>query len=236
MQLKIVAAVSGAAVLALAPAATAFAAGSGYGPTVPTGPTGVPGGYTDIVTTQTVSSDGGMVHAPGVAGSSSVTLSVPKGSFTEPTQLEVTNPDLSAVSANLSTEGFSGYSAVSGVGVKALDSNGQPLVGTFDKPVSLTISGPHIGVPGEKVLELTGPHSATVLAATFGEDSVTIQLTADPDIAVVNPPLTAGGTAPGATTTATGKPFYGETLLAGFFITGGLVVLALGIRRRTSNA
>jgi hypothetical protein len=210
-------------------------AASGYGPTTPTGPVDAPGSYAKIVQTATVPASGGTVHVSNAGGAASIDLVVPSGAFNQPTQIEVTAPDLSAVNASLPNLGFGGYSAVGGIGIKALDAAGQPVIGTFAKPLSLTLTGAEFGKPGEKVIEFTGAHSIQVLPATLGANSVTIQLTQDPDIAVINPPADSSTeTITGATTTTTGLPFFGEALGAGIALFFGAVALGLGLRIRRS--
>lgn len=210
----------------------AFAA-SGYGPTAPTGPVDAPGGYTTVVETQTVTGSATTINSGSTGGASDVSLAVPQGAFSSPVQIEITAPDLSQVGSSLGSVGFENYTAVGGIGVKALDTNGQALEGTFAKPLSLVLTGPKFGVPGEKVIEFTGASSVTVLPATLGKNSITIELSADPDIAIVNPPAAAAsGTVPGATTATTGKPFFGEELLASIAIALGLGGLLFTVRRR----
>lgn len=240
-----------AAGLVAVPAGAALAA-SGYGPSVPTGPTGAPGGYTAVAATQTVGPTGGALAAavPGAA----VAVAVPTAAFTQPVQVEVTAPNLPAVNAGLSTLGYAGYRAVSGLGVKVLTQSGSAYQGTFARPVQVTITGSNLGLPGEKVLEFTGPNTVVQVNAILGQGKITVPLVADPNLVVVNPAVAAtsstapSSTAPsaalpsagaplaGATTQHTGLPFTGETDLAlGLLGAGGLGLL-VAARRRTKSA
>lgn len=146
-------------------AAPAFA--QGYGPSAPTGPATAPGGYTSVVTTKTVGASGGTIDAsvPSSAGGSmQVVIQAPPGGLPSGTELVVTSPNLSAIQpAQL---GFTGYRPVVGFGIAALLPSGHP-VGTFAKPVtvSTTYSGPSL--QGGRVLEITGPQTASIVASTI---------------------------------------------------------------------
>jgi hypothetical protein len=217
----------------VASAGTAFAAGNGYGPT-PTGPSGVPGGFSSVVITKTLGAGGGSLTAP-VAGAT-LTIRVPSGAFSAPVEVEVTSPDLSAVGSALGNLGYPGFRAVGGLGVKVLNTSGQPVRGTFAKPLTVTLSGSQLGVPGERVLRFTSPGSATVVPASLGSGSVTINLTSDPDLAVVNPPAGTAANVPGATSVHTGLPFTGERDLGLLLIVAGAGGIATVVRRRRGTA
>lgn len=220
-----------AAGVVVAPAATAVAASGGYGPSAPTGPTGSPGGFDSIVTTKTFDSAGGRLTGRVAGGDVAVT--VPPGAFGHPMQVEVTAPALAGVTSALPSVGFAGYAAVAGLGVKVLDANGRPLTGTFAKPVDVTISGPQLGVPGERVLRFGGASQASVVGSTVTRGHVVVHLTEDPNLAVVNPIETsgsamgAGATVAGATTTHTGKPFAGEAALAAALVVTGAATIGV---------
>jgi hypothetical protein len=112
--------------LALLPATSAFAAGSGYGPGT-TGPSGVPGAFSAVVTAQTLGTAGGKVSA--AVGSDAVVVSVPAKDFANSVEVVLTQPDISAIP-----------NALAGLGVGFLE-NGVAVTSTFPYPVKVTISG-----------------------------------------------------------------------------------------------
>jgi len=234
VRMKAAAAMLTAAGLAAVPAAASAAPG-GYGP-VPTGPAGAPGGYSALAATRTVGPAGGSISVP-VAGGI-VVVTVAAGTFSSPVQLEVTSPSLTGVTAGLSGVGFAGYRGVAGVGVKVLDQTGQPITGSFAKPLGVSLTGASLGGAGQKVLRFDTASSATVMPATLGAGSVALLIAADPDLAVVSPTGTPGvtsGTIAGATTPHTGKPFAGETALALALLCAAGGSLVLAGRRRTQH-
>ena len=211
------------------PASAALAAG-GYGPGSPTGPAGTPGGFTIVVATQTVTAAGGAVSAS-VPGAT-LKVDVPAGAFAQPVQIEITSPDLSAANVGLSAVGFANYQAVSGAGVKVLDSNGQPITGTFTKPITVSLTGPGLGVAGEKALEFTGPTAVAVLPAVLGSGEVTVTLDQDPNLVFANPKSGPAGTVAGATSKTTGLPFTGETDIAVALIAAGVALAGSSVIKR----
>ena len=229
-----VAALTAGASLALA--GGALAAPGGYGPSVPTGPVGTPGGYTSVVTTETVAAAGGALSGS-VAGGR-LDISVPAGAFSRPVQVEVTSPNLSAITPqSLSQLGFGGYSAAAGYGVKVLDDSGQALAGSFGKSLRVTVHGAGLGLPGQKVLMLDGADGATVVPTTLGADSVTVQLSRDPNLVVITPRSAPApvATVAGATSATTGKPFLGESVLGGLLIAAGAGAVVVSLRRRAAE-
>jgi hypothetical protein len=216
----------------------ALAAPGGYGPAAPTGPAGTPGGFAAVVITQTVGPAGGTIAAD-VSGAS-VSVIVPAGAFASPVQLEVTKPDLSAITPSaLSSVGFPAYTAVAGLGLKFLDSAGKPLTGSFAKAVDVTLTGSNLGVTGEKVVELQGATAASVVGSSLGAGAITVHLLQDPNLVVVNPTASgtgsSSGTVPGATDQPTGKPFTGETDAAIGLLVVGAGGLFAGLRRRATS-
>lgn len=217
--------------LTLGVTCAAWAAPGGYGPAPPSN--GAPGGFTTVVTSKVIGPGGGSVVA--TVNGKTVTITVPPGDFPSPEDLVVTNPDLNAVQGALSSLGFGGFNVVGGAGVAILDMSGNKVTRSFPNPIQVTISGSGLGVGGEKVLALTGPSSATTMSSSLGSSSVTVSITADPNLVVINPASSsaASGAVPGATSLKTGKPFNGETYLA--VVLGALAVAVIGVgnvRRR----
>jgi len=233
VKIKIAATALGAAALTLTSAGAAVAAPGGYGPSVPTGPSNTPGGFSTVVTTKTVGSSGGTLNAPVPGGDMQV--DVPAGAFSAPVQIEITKPDLNGItSTDLSSVGFAGYHSVAGFGFKVLDQSGKALTGKFDKPVVITLHGANLGVAGQKVLRLDGPNNSSVVTFTLGNNLVTISLDEDPNLVVVSPSKSAApaNTLPGATSQGTGKLFGAEAVLAALLIAAGVGIGGLGFARR----
>ncbi|HEY5050331.1 MAG TPA: hypothetical protein VII50_05485 [Acidothermaceae bacterium] len=169
----------------------AHAAGGGYGPGIG-GPAAAPGGFSSIVTTHAFGVTGGTVSANVPGGEAELT--VPDGAFSQPIQAIITAPDLSGINAALPQLGFSGYSAIAGVGISIDDANGKPITSLFVHPLTLTITGSGIDA-GDLLVEFTSlSTAATLQAAVFTTGSVTVSLAADPDFAVLAPSSAASAT------------------------------------------
>lgn len=180
-----------------------------------------------------------------VAGSS-LTVTAPVGALAPGDQIEVTAPSLPGVQAALPSVGFAGYHAVAGIGIGVTSPSGKRVTTTFAKPLTVNLTGSALGVPGEEVLEFTGPSSASVVPSTTGTHSVSVTLTHDPNLSVINPAANSGVAAtsgagstsvPGATTQDTGLPFAGLRDIA--YVLGALGLVAFGVavkRRRIARA
>ncbi len=209
-------------------AGAAAAAGSGYGPPE-TGPSNVPGGFSNVVTARTVTSTGGSVSAPVPGGT--LEVSVPPGDFTTPVEVEITAPDLASIDHSLLSLGLSGYTAIGSTGISLLTPAGHKLTGHFAHPISVTLTGSGLGLRGERVVELTGPSSFVPLPSTLGHGTITFSILSDPDVVVLSS-LTAGAVSSGATAVHTGEPLLGEGVVAGGLAVAGVALLAVGLRRR----
>lgn len=229
------AAAVGAVLTFLTIPAAANAASGGYGPTAATGPANVPGGFSAVAAAKTVDASGGTLSVDVPGGSVNVTA--PAGAFSQPVQIKVTEPSLPAVTGALPALGFGGYSAVAGIGIKVFNTDGSAMTGTFGKAITVTLTGSGLGAAGEEVVSFDTAHSVTVLPAHLAAGHVTFTVTADPDIAVVNPAghAVATGTVVGATTVHTGKPFTAERGLAGLLAVAGAAALVT-TRRRSGTA
>jgi hypothetical protein len=163
-----------------------YAAG-GYGPGEP-GLPGVPGGFErDVRIVKTIGLSGGQLSTT-LANKVGIKLTVPPAAFVSLVQVAVTAPPFSELSSMLPKLGFRAYSPVTGFGLFFSNpNNGKPLKGNFAKPVTVVLRGPDLGVPGEKVLELTSATSAEVLATVLSKGTATFSLQSDPDLLVVNP-------------------------------------------------
>jgi len=203
----------------------AASAASSYGPPPPASGVAPPGGYSDVVTSQTISTAGGTVGPVTVDGAT-VTLVVPAGAFPVSVQITLTGPDLFAVGS----AGTTGYKAVAGVGIQ-VQKNGSTYPGTFLKPLALTIRSSSI-TSSSVVVAWNGTAFVTESDSTFTAGAAVVSFDTDPDFAVLSPSGTTATTIPGATSSVTGKPFLGEGILAGLLVALGVTGLAIARRRR----
>ena len=156
----------------------------GYGPSAPTGPVGAPGGYTDVVTAQTVPVGGGNVSGPVAGGSADVT--VRPNTFSTPVSVKITAPALPLLQAGLPSAGLTGWTAVAGIGVVVLHTDGTVVAGDFSKAVEVELTGPGIA-KGERTVQFTTATSAATVPAHYQGHTMTMSLHHDPDLAVLKP-------------------------------------------------
>jgi hypothetical protein len=219
-----------AAGLTLVSAIPAFGAGTGYAP--PPGGTpgtpataGAPSGFTTVLTTQVVGPAGGTVSAGGV------TVTIPPGAFTVPTDVSILMGTPSALT------GLPGGSRVAvAVGVVFMQ-NGAKVTGTFPTPISVTIANTSItsadqlyvfqASSGTFVPATSDPNIAGI---TVANGTVSFSVTADPYLAVLSLATTTSAAIPGATVPITGKPIVTESVVGGLLLAAGLL-LAWRLRR-----
>jgi hypothetical protein len=193
----------------------------GYGP--PAAALGVPGGYSTVVTRQTIGPDGGKIGPVKVDGVA-VALVVPKGAFSADMQVTLTAPKLSKVG----DAGFSGYKAVAGVGV-GLQQNGSKYNGSFAKQLAISFASQSINSLSV-VATWSGTAFETEQGATVRSGSATVGFDKDPDFAVLARTAIQGGTSP-----STGKPLTGEAILAVLLLLLGIGGLAHAVGLRTGS-
>ena len=201
-------------------------ASTGYGPPAP-GVPAVPGGYSAVVTSQTIGTVGGKVGPVSVDGITT-TLTVPAGAFPVSVQITLTAPNLAAVGG----AGFAGHRAVAGVGIQ-VQKHGAAYPGTFLKPLTIIMSSSSI-TTSSVVVVWNGSVFVTESGATLAAGSATVTFNRDPNFAVLSPTGTASSTIPGATGATTGKPFLGEAILAGLLLLLGAAGLGYARCRRTA--
>lgn len=232
---SVLCALAAAGSVAIMPAA-AYAAGDGSSSGLG-GLSSAPPGYgaaSSEVLAQPISFTGGRNFTASVtADGEQISIEVPAADAAlAGDQLAITAPQLSTVQAALSQAGYSGYRAVSALGVTVLDKSGAEVPGQFASPIGLKITGAGLGATGTRVVKFTSPTTATPLPATLAAGAVSVSLASDPAIAVLAPSSGSAGSTVGATTKPTGKPFALELDIA--YALGLLAIGAasFGVRRR----
>ncbi len=213
--------VSGVVLAGLTVAAPhAFAAGTGYSPGAPAPggtATGLPG---SVVSVTTIQPSGGKGSA--TIGTSTVTTTVPSGTFSVPTELVVT--DAGSVTVTPSNGG----SVIVTFGV-GFYQDGTKVAGTFP-PVTVTIANDSI-TPGATVYFVVNGALEAVSHPTTSLGSVSFTITSDPTVELVSGPST---TVPAATTVSTGEPFLLEGGIAALLVVAGVLLLTRALTRRTT--
>jgi hypothetical protein len=180
-----------------------------------------PGGFSAVVTTQTICPSGGVIGPVAVNGAE-VTIHIPAGAFTECVQIVITSADLGAVTPT------PGFMVVAGVGV-GVSINGVPYQGLFLKAITVDISSPKIDASS---MVGTWNGSAFVADPSSATSAGLASITMDSDAAfIVESPIVKPAPVPSATTPVTGEPFLGEGILAGLLVLGGTGGIALSRRR-----
>ena len=207
--------------------AATLAIGTGQLPALAYGgppPPPAPGGYTAVVTSQTIGPGGGVIGPVGV-GICSVALTVPSGTFESPVQITITAPTV----ADIGDGGQPGYRAVCGVGV-LIQVNGQLYTGGFGHSLTLDISGITIR-HNARVVVWNGKKFVPVSATIAGPTLRLSVRRSNGDFAVLVP---GGGTGPGsaqaAAVTARGKRMAGSVVLTSLFIASpGMSPAGIGV-------
>lgn len=208
----------------------AYAAGSGYAPGTTTVPTGTPGGFTQVVTAQTITPTTKTTDISVSVDNTPASIAVATGTFSTTAQVVVTSPVLSQVTASLSSLGLPGYIAIAGLGINVVNTADLPLTGTFLKPITITVHNAAIK-PGDKIVEWNAQGTfSTVTSATVGNGVASWSFQQDPAFAVVAPSTLV----PGATSPVTGKPFLAEGALGALLVAVGAGVLWQTRRRSHS--
>lgn len=232
---KCIACAIGLAVIAVITAAClvgsvrAAMAASTYGPPPPGTGVAPPGGYSNVITSQTITPAGGTI-GPLIVDGAIVTLVIPPGTFPVSVQITMTAPDLNAVGA----AGLHDYKTVAGVGIQ-IQVNGQLYPGAFLKRLILTIRKSSI-TASSVVVVWNGTAFVTETDATVRSGVAVIRFDTDPDFAVLSPTETTPRTPiPGAIEPVTGKPFLGEGILAGALLMLGTCGIVVCCRRRARS-
>jgi hypothetical protein len=186
-----------------------YGGGGGGGGTVP----GLPG---TVVTTCTF--EGPELICTATIGGFTITVIAPADSLTIGSQIvitSVTNPQ-AVHCVPLVSFGVGNFF------------NGSKVTSSFNKPLSVTVSGPGI-VPTTEVVQV-GSNGNIEIPVMSTTGSLVFSLSADPAFQVDNPSSCGIN---GATLSVTGKPVQGEELLAAaLFGFGVILLLTLRVRRR----
>jgi hypothetical protein len=186
-----------------------------------------PGGFSTIVTCQTVTPAGVTVGPVDVDGAE-VTVHIPAGAFPANVQICLTAPDLAAVPPS------PGFMVVAGVGV-GVSINGVKYQGTFLKPITVDIASPKITASSE-VGAWTGSAFVLDSSSTVSAGMASITMDSDAAFIVQSPTTEKEEPVPGATSPVTGEPFLGEGILAGLLVLGGTGAIFMSRRRRVRAA
>lgn len=197
-----------------------------YGPPPP--PSGVPGGFSSVLTSVTIGASGGTVGPVTGPDGAAIMLTVPAGAFSSPVQISVTAPDLGAIAP------ATGDAVVAGVGVQ-VGRDGATYPGTFNKPITATISSSRISA-GSVVDVWNGSAFVADSAATVSAGTATVSFDSDPQFVAETPVSTAPSAVPSATAPVTGLPFVGEGVAACGLLVLGSGGLFLAWRRRRNQA
>jgi hypothetical protein len=189
----------------------------------------MPGGYSAVVTSRTITPAGGTIGPVRVAGGRA-TLVIPAGAFPVPVQITLADPKLIA----LRSAGVTGYRALTGVGIQ-IQENGVAYPGTSVKPLTLTMRSSSIN-PSSVVAQWNGRSFVTEADATVARGIATVRFDTHPDFAVLSPAAATAATAAirGATGAQTGEPFLGGGILAAVLLAlgvGGLIIAVRSSRR-----
>jgi hypothetical protein len=186
-----------------------------------------PGGFSTIVTTQTVGPAGGTVGPVDVAGAE-VTVHIPAGAFPADVQIVITAPDLGAVPP------APGFMVVAGVGI-GVSINGTKYQGTFLKPITIDVASPKIDASSE-VGVWTGSAFVLDSSSTLIAGLASITMDSDAAFIVQSPTSEKEEPVPGATAPVTGEPFLGEGIVAGLLVLGGTGAIFMSRRQRVKAA
>ncbi len=186
-----------------------------------------PGGFSAVVTSQTIGPAGGVIGPLAIDGCE-VTIFIPAGAFPVDVQIDVTAPDLAAIHPTR------GFMVVAGVGVE-VSLDGAPYPGTFLKPITIKIGSPRINA-SSMVGVWNGSGFASDASSMVRAGMATISMDSDPAFIVESPIASEEEPVPGATAPVTGEPFLGEGIVAGLLVLGGAGGIALSPRRRRVKA
>lgn len=156
-----------------------------YGPPAPA-PAPVPGGFSCVVTSQTVSPAGKLIGPLRLQGLVA-TIRVRKGNFGGSTQITITEPFTRSGACQggpgVGNAGFGGYRALGGVGI-LVQVSGSAWPGTFRRPISLHLASRSIR-RSSRVVVWNGMRFARAPHAVVRRRSAWVPVAANSDVAVL---------------------------------------------------
>ena len=170
----------GSTVLVSAGAGTALAA-TGYAPPPVPIPPGTPGGFSNVLITESAGGSGGTI-GPVQSGPLRVTLQVPAGTFPIGATITLTSPNLLALGP---VGGFPGYRVAGGIGV-LVGFAGAKLHTTFIHPLILRIRSSSIS-PSSIVVVWSGSRWVRFTGAQVLSGQAILSIPSDSAFLVLNP-------------------------------------------------
>lgn len=162
-------------------AGSASAAGSGYGGKTPAG-SGVPGGFSNIVTVRSICRKGG--HFSVRTSGGTVSVSAPAGSYGSLCQVVVTKGSRKTVTADL-PKSLKGSDVLASFGVELR--SGAKTISTKRK-IKVSFSASKIGEGDEVVIYSAKTHKFQVVTdVTVSKGKVVLYLTVGESIAIIKP-------------------------------------------------
>ena len=153
--------------------------------TPPDSPAPSVGFQSNVQTATTLGVSGGQLSAH-VAQGARVTVKVAAHTFAFPVQVAITEPTLPGLKSLLKRVGYPGYGVATGFGVVVSRQDGTVVGARFAKPFTIEIQGSHLGLSGEKILDVTSMKSVTVLALQRATHEAALLISKAADLLVVN--------------------------------------------------
>jgi len=161
-------------------------AASGYGAYAAPSLPGAPAGFASQVKSALMFGGAGGYLSTTGAGSTRITVIVPKHTFSKRVQIVITAPSVSGMTAILRTFHFRAYSAVTGFGVAVNNTDGTAYKGKFSKPIQITLQGKALKL-NQKVVSWSYPTSQISLADKSTRGKVTVATRSQVDLIVISP-------------------------------------------------
>jgi hypothetical protein len=176
----------------------------------------VPGGFSCVVTSQTVGPAGKLI-GPIRVGGLEARVAIRRGTFPVQVQVTINEPDGAGSGCSgglgIGDGGFRGFRAVGGVGI-LIQHNGSAYIGTLSAPISVRLSSAQVG--SSSLVVVWNGKDFVPAPASVGPGSATIGVLGSGDYVVLSPGavrrLDRRGLGPGRTPA---RPGVGTT--EGFF-------------------
>jgi hypothetical protein len=226
--------IAGTAICCLALMASSEMAFASYGPPPPPPP--VPGGFSCVVTSQTVGPAGKLIGPLGLTGLVA-TIVVRRGTFRRPVQITITQPFATTGACQggpgIGNAGFRGYRTIGGVGI-LVQRGGVTLHGFFRKPLIVQLTSASIS-RSSLIVVWNGRHFVIVRSARVRNGLATVGVDINSDFAVLSrtglfhsSEAASSSRSLSASTEAT--MLSAEFMTAAFYRPAGLPPPGLGVR------